>query len=296
MSSNASNSTPVFVSGASGQLGRQVVSLLLDAGQPVIAGTRSPEKIADLVARGAEARAVDFTDADSLAQAFAGVERALIISLDAVGSRLAPQKAAIQAAKAAGVKHLVYTSVISADDPAMALADEHFPTEEAIRAAFDSYTILRNSLYAELVIGAAGPALATGQLVTAREGGAIAWVSREDCARAAAAALTDGFQGGRILNITGPEALTGDEMAALIAELGDGEVAHLSIPPAALVDGLVTQAGLPRFLAEVFVGFDVSAAKGLLGQASGDLEALTGAPGAALREVLTASKGAWAQA
>lgn len=278
----------LFVSGASGQLGRRVVEHLLAAGEAVIAGTRSPEKLADLAARGVEVRRLDFGDPASIAPAFAGVERALIISTDGIGTRAALQIAAVAGAAEAGVRHLVYTSVVSADVDGMALADEHRATELAIAARFASYTILRNSLYAELVLGSVEAARATGSLFTARGAGRVAWVSREDCARAAAAALTDGFEGTRVLDVTGPEALSGDDVAAQLAELLGAPVAHVSLAPAAFVAGLVA-AGVPQPYAEVFLAFDQSAQAGLLAQVSPAVEDLTGAPGRALRAVLAES-------
>lgn len=277
----------IFVSGASGQLGRRVVALLVQEGVSVVAGTRSPEKLEGVLGEGVEVRAFDFHDPEGMVKSLAGVTRALLISSDAVGSRLAPQKAAVQAAKEAGVGHLVYTSVTNADVEGMAVSEEHIGTEKAIQEAFDSYTILRNNLYAELVFGALEAAKQTGQLVTARGDGRVAWVSREDCARAAAAALSDSFSGPRTLDITGPASLSGDEMAGLFQELLGSPVVHHSVSVEALVEGMVTNAGMPRPVAELFAAFDRSASEGLLGRVSGDLLALTGKEGASLREVLS---------
>lgn len=281
-------SETLFVSGASGQLGSRVVALLRAGGHTVIAGTRSPERLSALAADGVEVRRIDFNDPDSFASALAGVDRALLISTDAIGARVDGQIAAVKAAAAAGVSHVVYTSVIEADNPEMAVSEDHRGTEQAIEAAFDSYTILRNNLYADMVPGAMAQAVATGKLITARGAGKIAWVQREDCARAAAAALSDGFSGARTLDITGPQALSGDEMAALFAELSGKPVVHVPVSGEALGEGL-SAAGLPAPLVAALVGFDLSAEQGLLGRVSGDLAELTGAPGATLRSVLASS-------
>lgn len=282
-------STPVLVSGASGQLGRRVVELLLDQGQAVIAASRHPERLAELGARGATLRRIDFDDPRSVADAVVGVERAIFISTDAVGARAEAQRAAVQAAAEAGLAHLVYTSVVSVAAPEMPVGPDHLVTEAAIRAAFPSHTILRNSLYAELLVGAAAGAAASGQLVTARGAGQVAWVSREDCARAAAAALVDGFSGARVLDITGPEAISDASLAALIAQLSGRPVQHVAVPAEALVEGLVQQAGLPRPLAELLAAFDGAAERGLLASASPHLGALTGQAGAPVAAVLRAA-------
>lgn len=283
-------SETLFVSGASGQLGQSVVRHLLERGARVIAGSRNPEGLAEWVAAGAEARRIDFTDPDSVTSALAGVDRALLISIDAVGQRREPQIAAVKAAAAAGVKHLVYTSVASADVPGMALSDEHIATEAAIREHFGSYSILRNNLYAELLLQAIEPAVARGQLVTARGAGRIAWVSREDCARAAAAALADDFTGTRILDIAGPQSLSGDETAVVFSEVAGKPVTHLSVPPEALQEGLEA-AGVPAPMAGLLVAFDISASKGWLDRSADDFRALTGASGTTVQAVLAAAQG-----
>ncbi|MBV1858507.1 MAG: NAD(P)H-binding protein [Nannocystaceae bacterium] len=282
----------IFVSGASGQLGQLVVDHLLEQGHAVVAGSRDPGKLAPLSARGVKTRRFDYTNADSVRSALQGVDRALFISSDTVGHRRDPQVAAVATAAEVGVRHLVYTSIVSADQPSMAVSEDHRATEQAIAKHFESYSILRNNLYAELVLGAVAPALASGTLYTAREEGRISWVSRDDCARAAMTALTDGFDGARTLDITGPQALSGDEMAAVFAGLSGKAVTHTSLPAAAMIEG-ITSSGLPRPLAEMLVGFDRSAAAGLLGNASPDLENLIGRRGTELRTVLEGARAAW---
>lgn len=283
----------LFVSGASGQLGRQVVERLLDGGHRVVAGTRTPEKLADLAARGAVVRRVDFNDDASLAAAFVGVDRTLIVSTDDFAVRGAHQVRAVDAAKAAGVRHLAYTSVVSPTSPRLIVAADHLGTERAIAERFASHTILRNNLYADLLIGALGPAVASGQLVTARGEGRIAYVRREDCAAAAAAALADGFEGARVLDITGPAAVSGDELAAIAAEISGRPVVHLSVPADAWVAGAVA-GGLPAPIAHVLASFDAAAAAGDLASASGAVAALTGSSPASVAAFLAEHRAAWA--
>ncbi|MBK9644257.1 MAG: SDR family oxidoreductase [Deltaproteobacteria bacterium] len=280
----------LLVTGASGQLGGEVVRRLVARGgdDVIIAGSREVGKLAGL--DGVTPRRVDFDDDEATLQAaFEGVDRALIISTDALdrpGRRAEQHLRAIRAAKAAGVKHLLYTSLAkAADDSAIPIAQDHVLTERALAASGLGHTVLRNNLYAEVLVGAVGHAVSSGQLITARGEGAIAYVTRSDCARAAAAALASSFDGQRVLEITGPEAVTGDQIAAMLTELSGRPVAHLPVPVEAYVQGLV-QAGLPEPYAQVYASFEVAAARGELGEASGAVEALSGEAATPLRVAL----------
>src|SRR5690606_37976520 len=156
----------LLVTGASGHLGRAIVEELLARGATgVIAGSRRPEAVADLAGKGAAVRAVDFDAPAGLAAAFAGVERLLIVSTDGIGKRVTQQKAAIDAAVAAGVRHVIYTSAPAArPNPDAGLGAEHFWTEQALAASGLDFTILRNHMYAENNLADAAQVVASGQL------------------------------------------------------------------------------------------------------------------------------------
>ena len=270
----------LLVTGAGGQLGRRVVELLLEAGvSNLVAASRDPAKLADLQARGVETRRADFDDPASLPTAFAGVDRLLLISTDSLGApghRIAQHRSAIAAAQAAAVSHLVYTSAPGARPQAGGgVIDDHFWTEQALAAsAIPGWTILRHNLYAELLLMGAGQAVASGALYSATAGAGRAYVSREDCARVDAAALLKG-EGRQILDISGPAAVTQDEVAALYARLSGKPVTHHALSPDALRQGL-TAAGLPAFMVGVLVDFDVSAAEGQHAVVTDAVERLTG--------------------
>lgn len=270
----------LLITGASGHLGRRVAELLLEAGQHrIVLATRTPAKLADLAARGAIVRAADFDDPASLATAFAGVDRLLLVStdvLDQPGRRLAQHRAAITAAAAAGVRHLVYTSLLNAvPGSVMSLAPDHAQTEQALASSLLTWTVLRNNLYADNLLASLGFAVATGQLHTASGDGAISYITREDCARAAAAALASADATNRTLDLTGPAALTANEIAALTAQITGRTITHVPVP----ADGLraaLTRAGLPPGLVEGLVTFDLAAARGELRTVSPTVTQLTG--------------------
>jgi NAD(P)H dehydrogenase (quinone) len=222
-------STPVLVTGASGQLGGQAVEALLERGAHVIAATRQPDKLAHLASRSVEIRRLDFDDPSTFASAFAEVRRALLISTDDLetpGKRLRQHRAAIAAAEKAGVHHLVYTSAPS-PAPGKVVMDDHFWTEHALAASGLGWTILRNSLYADLLLGSLPQAIAMGAYTSAIGSGARNYVTRADAARTAAGALIDNFDGRRVLDVTGSEALTGADIASIASDLSELRVRGL---------------------------------------------------------------------
>src|SRR6266516_1220654 len=156
----------IAITGAAGQLGRLTAQLVLErmpAGDVVLV-TRRPDAIADLAAAGAIVRYGDFDEPESLPAAFAGCERLLIISANVLGRRVVQHRAAVAAA-AAGVRHVVYTSIVNAgSDLPLVVSHEHGETERAIRERGLRWTALRNGLYAELQVGGAARAAASGTL------------------------------------------------------------------------------------------------------------------------------------
>ena len=279
----------LLVTGANGQLGRAVVEELLRLGAThVVAATRTPEKLSHLSERGVEVRAADFDHPETLHNAFAGMDRLALISTDALavpGQRLAQHRAAIAAAVESGVKHVVYTSAPSPHPTAEgSLDNDHFWTEAALFASPLTWTILRNQLYMELILMGAGQATKSGQLFSATGGKGRAYVRRADCARAVAGALV-GAQGSEILDVTGPAAVTQEELAALLGEVSGRIVAHVEVPPAGLAEGL-SHAGLPPSLVNALVDFDVAASQGYHALVTPTVERLTGTAPQELQEFL----------
>ena len=213
----------IIVSGASGQLGGLVVEELLARGvepERLILVSRTPEALERYAALGASTRHGDFSEPESLASAYAGGDRMLLISIDTgVGAeRAGLHETAVTAAAAAGVRHIAYTSFVDLDRNDSPLAADHRRTEQAIRESGMAWTMLRNSLYMNGMVARATRMLADGRVVRSDVGG-IAYVTREDCARAAAAVLsTDGHEG-RAYDITGPAVVFPQDIARATTEV-----------------------------------------------------------------------------
>src|SRR5258705_13246700 len=191
----------IVVTGASGQLGRLVVQELLERVSPaeVVLVSRRPEHLRDLADRGLAVRRGDFDDPASLVEAFAGAERAFVISsgLNNLGRRVDQHRVAIEAAAAAGAQHIVYTSIPNPAErhPQRTVAGENRATEELLRSSGLAWTVVRNGTYSEVQVPPGSLAVAHGKMYTNAADGHIAPVSRRDCAAAAAAVLaSDGHE------------------------------------------------------------------------------------------------------
>jgi NAD(P)H dehydrogenase (quinone) len=279
----------VMVTGASGHLGRRAVELLVERGDRVIAGTRHPEKMDALVARGAAARRVDFDDLHALAVAFDGVERVLLVSTDAIDRphhRIEQHQHAIDAANLAGVRHVVYTS-LSATGPGSPITNalDHRATEAALAGSGFHWTALRNNLYADSLLEPLARAVTTGRLVAAAGDGGAAYITRDDCARAAVAALVADRPHAGAVEIAGPDVVTHEDLAALASEISGVPVMYVPVPPEALRDSWIARE-LPTPAADLAVSFDLAIAEGLLAVRSDAFEELTGRPPVPLRKFL----------
>jgi NAD(P)H dehydrogenase (quinone) len=283
----------VAITGASGHLGRKTAELVLGRLDPgdVVLLTRTPEAVADLADRGAAVRRADFDEPQSVRDALADVERMLLISGIELGHRVQQHRAAIDAAQAAGVRHVLYTSIPNPveENPAGVVPD-HRATEAALEASGLAWTFLRNNLYAEYQVPAAAQAIAMGQLVTNAAGGRTAYVSRDDCAAAAAAVLTTAGHENTSYDITGPQSVSAEEVAALAGEIAGKNIEVVRVDDDAFVAGL-TGAGVPEEAARLYASFGASTRDGFLESVSSAVESLTGEAPRSLRSVLTAASG-----
>ncbi|CAM3243260.1 SDR family oxidoreductase [Asticcacaulis taihuensis] len=283
----------LLVTGANGKLGRHVTQLLLEAGRDhIIAASRDTAKIADLAAKGAETRTADFDDPASLAAAFKGVDRVLIISTDSLGTgqRLRQHLNAVKAAAEAGAE-IVYTSMPKPEGSAVTFAPDHAGTEQAIIATGRPYTILRDAWYQENLLMTLPGAFASGTLYTSAGDGKISHVSHADVARSAAAALSRS-SANQILTLTGPELLTTKQIAALASEVIGKPLAVVDLTDAQLAGGMKA-AGVPEAIIPMLVSFDTTTREGGFDILTDDVETLTGRKPEPLRAFLEASKSAF---
>jgi NAD(P)H dehydrogenase (quinone) len=286
----------LLVTGASGHLGRRVIELLLEKGiapASIIATTRSPEKLADFAAQGIDVRHADYDQPDTLAEAFKGADRLLLISTDVIDPRRLTQHLnGVKAAEAAGVKHVLYTSLTNPDPSTpVTLAPDHWGTENALRGSSMGWTFLRNNIYADGQVQALAQAIQFGGLYSAVGDGKIAYVTREDCAQAAAAALAAEFDGNRILNITGPAAVSQAELAQIASEFSGKTIPYVALPADVLKQNL-TNVGLPPHIVNLIVSFDEAGAQGKLDLVSSDFELLTGRKPTSVAEFLATQRAA----
>ena len=267
------------VTGATGQLGQLVIDRLLEKvpADRIVAAARRPDAADALRARGVEVREADYDRPDTLAAAFAGVDKLLLISSSEVGKRGPQHRAAISAAKAAGVGLIAYTSVINADSSPLDLAAEHRDTEAALAEAGVPHVLLRNGWYSENHLAGVATALEHGALLGSAGGGRIASAARADYADAAAVVLLADDQAGRTYELAGDEDWSLPELAAEIAVQAGKPVDYRDLAEQAYAD-LLKQAGLPASLAELLADSDVGAGEGALANDSGDLSRLIGRP------------------
>ena len=279
--------TTYGITGATGHLGRLAVELLLERGvapDRVVALARTPDRAAGLAARGVQVRAADYDAPDTLAPALAGVDVLLLVSATEVGRRLPQHSAVIEAARAAGVTRIAYTSVLRADRSRLGLAPEHAATEQLLRDSGLEHVLLRNSWYVENYTDQLGHYLATGAIVAAAGGGSVSAATREDYARAAVAVLLEDGHAGRTYELGGTPFTLAD-LAAVVSEVSGTPVVYRPVGSAEQLEGL-RAAGLPDSVAELLVDFDEAAARGELHTDSGDLEQLIGRPSTPLPDAV----------
>ncbi|PCE22007.1 NAD(P)-dependent oxidoreductase [Paraburkholderia acidicola] len=274
-------SDTIFVTGASGQLGQLVIKHLLARGvtrERIVAGTRSPEKLAGLAAAGIEVREADFEDPQGLIEAFKNVDTVLIISTDAmdgVDTRLKQHRHAVASAVAAGVKRLAYTSQPNPDSSLLSFAPDHLETERAIKATGLPHVIFRNSWYHENLHRSLPHALKSGQWYSATQGGRTSSAGREDYAEAIAAALAASASDSRTYTLTGPEALSNEEIADLASRATGKPLVVVHVTDEQFVAGLKA-AGVPDVFVSALASIEVEVRAGNLSIVTDHLESLIG--------------------
>lgn len=267
----------IAITGATGQLGRLVLAHLIKStpATQLVAAVRNPGKASDLTALGVQVRVADYTQPDSLDQAFAGIEQLLLISSSEVGQRLVQHRNVIEAARRQRVKRIVYTSLLHADTSTLNLAEEHRQTEALIRASGIPFVILRNGWYTENYTASVGAALKNGAFYGSAGEGRIASAARADYAEAAAKVVTGGVSSGSVVELAGDEPYTLAQLAAEISRQSGKSIPYVNLPEADY-RGALLGAGLPEWLASGLASWDAEAAKGALDHRGHELRDLIG--------------------
>lgn len=277
------------ITGASGQMGTALVrhALARTAASNLVAITRNPAKLEEFTKQGGEARTGDFSKPESLADAFQGIDRLVIIPTGdlAPGVRVAQHHAAIDAAVKAGVKHIVYVSTVSPrPDANNVLLDSHWATEQKLVNSGVSWTLLRMGVYMDSLGDAAKRAVASGTY-SAVPGAPAAYVTRDDIAAAAAGLLTSEGHVGITYHATGLESLTPSQVAQAIANASGKSIVFAEMTADEQKAGLESM-GLPGFLVNGIVGFHVAIRAGAFDLVTGDVGRLAGKPAEALESFL----------
>ena len=284
----------IVITAASGNLGRLVLEDLLGRGVPaaeIRAVVRDPGKLADYAERGIEVVQGDYSDEQSLVAALEGADKLLLISsMGGDEERMKHHLNALAAAKQAGVKHLVYTSIPHAEDNAIPFSRVHKETEEAIRQSGIPFTFLRNNWYFENVTGAIDSALEHGAIIGANGEGRIAYASRADYAAAAAVVLSGAGHEGKVYELTGDEALTPPEFAAEISAQSGKPVVYTVLSEqqyAKALEGFGVPAARTGELAQA----DVAISHGALAETTDTLATLIGRPTTTVAEAVAQALG-----
>ena len=277
----------IGITGATGQLGSLVVEQLkgkTDAAN-LVALVRSPEKVA-----GIEARAFDYDSPETLLEPLTGIDHLLLISGNEIGQRARQHENIINAAKEAGVKWIVYTSILRADSSTISLAGEHLATEKLLADSGIAYTILRNGWYTENYTGSIPPSVEAGAFIGSAGDGKISSATRADFAEAASVVLTSEDQAGKVYELAGDEAYTLTDLAAEISKQTGKDIPYANLPEEEYSKAL-KGIGLPDAFADGIASWDVSASKGDLFDDGKTLSKLIGRPTTPLSEAVKAVLG-----
>jgi len=280
----------IAITGANGQLGRLVITSLLEhtSASSIVAVVRNAEAVADFSAKGIEVRVADYDKLETLASAFAGVEKLLLISSNAVGHRVPQHKAVINAAKKAGVKLFAYTSILNAEESPLILAQEHKATEGLIRASGLPSVLLRNGWYTENYTQSLPTVLEFNAVLGCAGEGRFSTAARKDYAEAAATVLTSSEdQAGKVYELAGDQSFSLVEYAAEVSKQSGKEIVFNNMPETDYAKVLVG-AGLPESFAAVIANTEAGAANGALEEDNKFLSTLIGRPTTPLAETVAA--------
>ncbi|MEK4905781.1 NAD(P)-dependent oxidoreductase [Niallia circulans] len=267
----------LLVTGATGKLGSKIVNVLLAKvpADQLAVSVRNPEKAEDLRAKGVDVRHGDFDQPETLAAAFKGIDRLLIISADGdTETRIRQHNNAVDAAKNAGVSFIAYTSIANAQESTNFLAEVHKATEIAIQKTGIPYSFLRNNWYLENELSTIQGVQAGAPWVTSAGSGKVGWALQQDYAEAAAEVLAGEGHENTIYELSG-KPLSQEEIAAAVSQVIGKEVPVQHVDDSKYAE-IMTQAGIPDFVVPMLVAIQKDIREGTLDIESNDFEKLLG--------------------
>ena len=275
----------IAITGATGQLGQHVIESLLKTvpASQIVAIVRNPAKATALSQQGITVRQADYSDEAAFTTALQGIDKLLLISSSEVGQRAPQHRNVINAAKAAHVKFIAYTSLLHADTSPLGLADEHVATEKMLSESGIAYALLRNGWYTENYLASAPAALEHGVFIGAAGEGKIASATRADYAAAAARVISEDGHAGKTYELAGDAGWTLSQLAAELAKQSGKKVVYQNLSEADFAAAL-KGVGLPAGLADMLAGSDTGASKGGLFDDSHTLSKLIGRPTTSLAD------------
>ncbi|MBJ8681563.1 SDR family oxidoreductase [Citrobacter freundii] len=275
----------IAITGATGQLGQHVIESLLKTvpASQIVAIARNPAKATALSQQGITVRQADYSDEAAFTTALQGIDKLLLISSSAVGQRAPQHRNVINAAKAAHVKFIAYTSLLHADTSPLGLADEHVATEKMLAESGIAYALLRNGWYTENYLASAPAALEHGVFIGAAGEGKIASATRADYAAAAARVISEDGHSGKTYELAGDAGWTLSQLAAELAKQSGKKVVYQNLSEADFAAAL-KGVGLPAGLADMLADSDTGASKGGLFDDSHTLSKLIGRPTTSLAD------------
>ena len=275
----------IAITGATGQLGQHVIETLLKTvpASQIVAIVRNPAKATALSQQGITVRQADYSDEAAFTTALQGIDKLLLISSSEVGQRAPQHRNVINAAKAAHVKFIAYTSLLHADTSPLGLADEHVATEQMLAESGIAYALLRNGWYTENYLASAPAALEHGVFIGAAGEGKIASATRADYAAAAARVISEDGHAGKTYELAGDAGWTLSQLAAELAKQSGKKVVYQNLSEADFAAAL-KGVGLPAGLADMLADSDTGASKGGLFDDSHTLSKLIGRPTTSLAD------------
>lgn len=275
----------IAITGATGQLGQHVIESLLKTvpASQIVAIVRNPAKATALSQQGITVRQADYSDEAAFTTALQGIDKLLLISSSEVGQRAPQHRNVINAAKAAHVKFIAYTSLLHADTSPLGLADEHVATEQMLAESGIAYALLRNGWYTENYLASAPAALEHGVFIGAADEGKIASATRADYAVAAARVISEDGHAGKTYELAGDAGWTLSQLVAELAKQSGKKVVYQNLSEADFAAAL-KGVGLPAGLADMLADSDTGASKGGLFDDSHTLSKLIGRPTTSLAD------------